>query len=103
MAYLHLISHGFFKSLLFLQIGYMMHLMISLQDPRMFMAVGKSHWYLQVQLKISLLTLCGQVFTNGMVTKEAILGLYVDGTVSILTVFLFILRLMMTFLYSYRL
>nr|AJI44487.1 NADH dehydrogenase subunit 5 [Acrobeles complexus] len=103
LAYLHLISHGFFKSLLFLQIGYMMHSMSSLQDPRMFMALGKGHFYLQVQMKISLLALCGQMFTSGMITKEVILNHYMYGTLSVLMVILFMVSLMLTFLYSYRL
>jgi NADH:ubiquinone oxidoreductase subunit 5 (subunit L)/multisubunit Na+/H+ antiporter MnhA subunit len=98
-----LISHGFFKSLLFLQIGYVIHIISNIQDPRMYGSLGKSHFYLQVQIKVSLFALCGQMFSNGIVTKEAILNLYVRKSVRILLLLLFIVRLIMTFFYSYRL
>lgn len=103
LAYLHLISHGFFKRLLFLQIGYLIHSISSQQDPRMFIVLGKNHLYLQVLMKTRLLTLSGQMFANGMVTKEAILNLYMSGSLSVLTAAVFVVRLIITFLYSYRL
>jgi hypothetical protein len=69
----------------------------------MFMALGKRHLYLQALIKTRLLTLCGQMFANGMVTKEAILNHYIGGSLSGLTVIVFMVRLIITFLYSYRL
>lgn len=69
----------------------------------MFMALGKRHLYLQALMKTRLLTLCGQMFANGIVTKEAILNHYIGGSLSGLTVIVFMVRLIITFLYSYRL
>lgn len=103
LAFIHLISHGFFKRLLFLQIGYLMHAMNSNQDPRKASNLATLHYYLQVQIKASLLTLCGQMFSNGMVTKEAIIGLYLSRRINLGLVVLFYVSILITLFYSYRL
>lgn len=70
VAFLHLVSHGFFKSLLFLQVGYIMHLFLGQQDSRGFGGAGRGSWVIQTQLFLSLSALCGLFFSRGLVTKD---------------------------------
>lgn len=102
LSFLHLVSHGFFKRLLFLQVGYLIHLMLSQQDGRRFSGSG-SHIFIRLQMKVSLLRLCGLFYTNGTVTKDLVLeGVFFNSLSFLLSIFFF-LSVFLTFLYSFRL
>jgi len=73
LAVLHLVSHGFFKRLLFLQVGYLIHLSSRQQDRRGWGGLGGSQNIIQLQIKVSLFSLCGLFFSNGTVTKDLLL------------------------------
>lgn len=75
LSIVHLISHGLFKRLLFLQVGFLIHVRLRQQDCRQFCGAGRTPSLLQIQLGVSLTSLCGLFFTNGLVTKDAILEL----------------------------
>jgi len=62
LAVLHLVSHGFFKRLLFLQVGYLIHLSSRQQDRRGWGGLGGSQNIIQLQIKVSLFSLCGLFF-----------------------------------------
>jgi NADH:ubiquinone oxidoreductase subunit 5 (subunit L)/multisubunit Na+/H+ antiporter MnhA subunit len=75
LSFLHLISHGFFKKLLFIQVGYFMHQAKRQQDPRDFLQRGRMDYFVQLQLIVRFFRLCGLFFFNGLVTKDLILEL----------------------------
>jgi len=75
LSIFHLISHGFFKSLLFIQVGYLIHQAAGQQDPRDYLHGGRVDFFIQLQLLVSLFRLCGLFFTNGLVTKDLIIEL----------------------------
>jgi len=75
LSILHLISHGWFKSLLFLQVGFFIHGGLGQQDPRDFF-VGGGFYFSQLQIKISLFALCGLFFTRGLLTKDLLLEVF---------------------------
>jgi NADH-ubiquinone oxidoreductase chain 5 len=102
LAFSHLVSHGFFKSLLFLQIGILIHSICSQQDPREYSLTHKRGFLLQAQVKVRLFSLCGLFYTNGLVTKDALLEFTASSSLGRLVFFFFILRIVITFFYSYR-
>jgi NADH:ubiquinone oxidoreductase subunit 5 (subunit L)/multisubunit Na+/H+ antiporter MnhA subunit len=103
LSFLHLVSHGFFKSLLFLQIGVIMHSGFRNQDPRNFRGLSTNNFFICLQLKISLFCLSGLFFSNGLVTKDLILELFFSNSFGVLVGFFFFISVLMTFFYSYRL
>jgi len=72
---IRLISHGLAKSLLFIQIGYLIHRGINQQGVRGWQMVGSVEGLMRIQLLCSLFSLCGIMFFGGMETKEELLSL----------------------------
>jgi NADH:ubiquinone oxidoreductase subunit 5 (subunit L)/multisubunit Na+/H+ antiporter MnhA subunit len=99
LGFLGLVAHGFAKSLLFMQVGYLMHLNFGRQSQKKW---GR-RWVegvLQVQLLITLFSLCGLSFTSGIVLKEAMLDGLLRIRWRVLTLTLTIIRVYLTFVYS---
>jgi len=71
---LNLISHGFAKRLLFMQVGYLIHMRHGQQNVRCWQRAGAVEGVMKVQLILSLLSLGGTSFFSGMLRKEAFLG-----------------------------
>lgn len=71
--YNHLLIHGFFKALLFISAGYIIHKYINIQDLRKY---GFFIYYLPVEyifILISSLSLMGFIYFSGFYTKESII------------------------------
>nr|QJQ35667.1 NADH dehydrogenase subunit 5 [Acrobeloides varius] len=75
MGYYNLITHGFAKSLLFMQVGYLIHVGSNQQNWRKWNSVGSVEGLMRLQLMCTLFSLCGIAFFSGMLSKEAILEL----------------------------
>jgi len=71
---LNLISHGFAKRLLFMQVGYLIHMRHGQQNVRCWQSAGSVEGVMKVQLILSLLSLGGTSFFSGMLRKEVFLG-----------------------------
>jgi len=71
---LNLISHGFAKRLLFMQVGYLIHMRHGQQNVRCWQRAGSVEGVMKVQLILSLLSLRGTSFFSGILRKEAFLG-----------------------------
>lgn len=102
-SFLHLISHALFKSCLFLQIGYFIHINFGQQDGRFYSNNGGLFMFVQLQLLLTLFCLCGLLFTSGIVSKDLILELFIFNCFYFFFVIFFILSVFLTFCYSYRL
>jgi len=102
LSFIHLISHGFFKSLLFIQIGYLIHYIQNQQDCRGYCAVSYVPFFLQLQLKVSLFCLIGLFFSNGLVVKEVVIELYNSSMGFLFVIVFFWVGVVLTFFYSYR-
>lgn len=74
VGYYNLIAHGFAKSLLFVQAGYLIHCGYNQQNVRTWSRVGSVEGLMRIQLFLRLSSLCGISFHSGIVTKEAVLG-----------------------------
>jgi NADH-ubiquinone oxidoreductase chain 5 len=75
VALFHLLNHGFFKALLFLSAGSVIHAMMDQQDMRRLGGLIKSLPYTYSLMLIGSLSLMGFPFLTGFYSKDAILEL----------------------------
>nr|QZH55186.1 NADH dehydrogenase subunit 5 [Lardoglyphus konoi] len=75
LAYLHMMFHAFFKSVLFLSTGNLMHFFLGDQDSRYFGTLGNS-FFSKLFFSMSCLSLMGFPFSLGFYSKDLILGGY---------------------------
>lgn len=101
-VYLHLISHAFIKSLLFILLGISIYSLMGQQDCRVvsprFLSV--LHFYM---FFICLVALCGVLFTSRVISKEVLLNYFRILPFSFLLFVLFYFGVYITFMYSFRL
>jgi NADH-ubiquinone oxidoreductase chain 5 len=71
----HLINHAFFKALLFLSAGSLIHALSDEQDLRRMGALRKILAFTYVNMLIGSISLMGIPYTSGFYSKEVILGL----------------------------
>ena len=75
LSFYHLINHAYFKALLFLTAGSIIHLVFDLQDMR---KSGGLLYFIPLSyltLLIGLLSLSGVPFTTGFYSKESLLNI----------------------------
>nr|YP_009862158.1 NADH dehydrogenase subunit 5 [Carpoglyphus lactis]QKV10193.1 NADH dehydrogenase subunit 5 [Carpoglyphus lactis] len=101
LCFLHMSFHAFFKSMLFLSTGSLMHMILGDQDSRKFGSMGDS-LVSKVFFNMSCMSLIGFPFTLGFYSKDAILGVlfFYDFSVSAA---IFFLCCCLTVSYSIRL
>ena len=99
VGYILLIAHGFAKRLLFMQIGYLMHLCQN-QNFRKWRFGGNLGAFINAQMAITLISLCGVGFSRGMLRKELILESGFYSGVNAILLLRVIVTLYLTFLYS---
>lgn len=103
LSYVHMISHSFFKSLLFMQVGYVIYINLGQQDYR-----GYSFYnfccpvLVQLQVFLSVVCLCGLLFTRGGCSKEYFMSRFYYDSFSFFLVFFYFLGVFLTFCYCYR-
>nr|AXN91613.1 NADH dehydrogenase subunit 5 [Dracunculus medinensis]AXN91677.1 NADH dehydrogenase subunit 5 [Dracunculus medinensis]QXN59207.1 NADH dehydrogenase subunit 5 [Dracunculus medinensis]QXN59265.1 NADH dehydrogenase subunit 5 [Dracunculus medinensis]QXN59273.1 NADH dehydrogenase subunit 5 [Dracunculus medinensis] len=102
-SFIHMLSHAVFKSCLFMQMGYIIHLCGGQQDSRGYVGVGGLSSVVYIQTFVSLMCLCGLFFLGGSVSKEILLEHYFFCNWSLFLVFLFFFSILLTYLYCYRL
>lgn len=73
VSLLHLVGHALFKSCLFMQVGFYIHSCFGQQDVRGCGGLGRSFFFVHLQMVVTLFCLCGLFFTRGFVTKDIIL------------------------------
>nr|WLV27616.1 NADH dehydrogenase subunit 5 [Mansonella ozzardi] len=103
LSYIHMISHSFFKSLLFMQVGYLIFVNFGQQDYRSYSFMGLSAPLLvQLQIFFSVVCLCGLLFTSGCCSKEYFMSRFYYGSFNFFLVFFYFLGVFFTFCYCYR-
>jgi len=98
IGYLHLISHGLAKSLLFMEVGYLIHVHKNQQELRKWQN-RQVNSFIQVQFILTLISLCGLIYTSGMVRKESILSISLSYSFNFLMYLGLLLGIYLTFLY----
>ena len=73
LAFLHLNYHAYFKSLLFLGVGTLIHACYGSQERRFPLVMSSGSPFLWVGLIMPMLSLCGLIFLTGWASKDLIL------------------------------
>ena len=111
LGFFHLLTHAFFKALLFLAAGGVIHTMQGEQDLRRlsggFSTTNKTEiGFLQSAFFVGTLSISGLTFFSGYYSKEAILFSLVYSTntsIGVLSFFILIFSVFFTSYYSFRL
>nr|BAV82792.1 NADH dehydrogenase subunit 5 [Onchocerca ochengi] len=103
LSYVHMISHSFFKSLLFMQMGYLIFINFGQQDYRGYSFFGFCAPVLvQLQIFLSVFCLCGLLFTSGSCSKEYFMSRFYYDSYGFFLVFFYFFGVFLTFCYCYR-
>ena len=101
LTYFHVTRHAFFKSCLFMQVGFMIYRFFGQQDVRGYSQYCWRLGLVQFQFLCCLVSLCGIFFLGGLLSKDFIIEYVFISGGGLIFFFLFILILWMTFVYSY--
>lgn len=104
LSYFHLIFHAYFKALLFLTVGSILHIILDIQDMRKTGGLLNFMPIIYIFILVGLTSLIGLPFTTGYYSKESIIMMSYN-TSNILSHYVFILTLLtafITILYSYK-
>lgn len=102
LAFFHLLTHAYFKALLFISVGSIIHLSSDYQDLR---NIRTRAWGSSPTLAYSLvanLSLCGLPFTSGFQSKDLILETCGTRKVSVITFILYFGSVGLTVAYTSR-
>nr|YP_009450290.1 NADH dehydrogenase subunit 5 [Notonecta chinensis]AOW68980.1 NADH dehydrogenase subunit 5 [Notonecta chinensis] len=103
LAFFHLLTHAFFKALLFLCAGLIIHCMSDSQDIRHMGGVVNYLPFTCSCFCISSLSLCGLPFLSGFYSKDMILEVYVMSGYNFFLYLIFFVSVGLTVAYSTRL
>uniref|UniRef100_A0AAU7YUN2 NADH-ubiquinone oxidoreductase chain 5 n=1 Tax=Stephanitis macaona TaxID=3156568 RepID=A0AAU7YUN2_9HEMI len=103
MSYFHLLSHAFFKSLLFMCSGLIIHSMMDNQDIRLMGYTFNEKPYMTTCFLISNLSLCGLFFMSGFYSKDMIVELFVNLNLNFFVFIIYFFCISLTVLYTFRL
>nr|YP_009522477.1 NADH dehydrogenase subunit 5 [Micronecta sahlbergii]AXQ02200.1 NADH dehydrogenase subunit 5 [Micronecta sahlbergii] len=103
LAFFHLLTHAFFKALLFLCAGLIIHCMNDSQDIRHMGGVSNFLPFTSTCFVISSLSLCGAPFLSGFYSKDMILEMYSMNGFNMFIYFVFFISVGLTVSYSFRL
>ena len=101
LAFLHLLSHAYFKALLFIAVGNMIHLADDFQDMRK-ASLSLAPSITLTAAGVANLSLCGIPFISGFYTKDAILEEGISSPLTLAALTLFYLATALTAAYSLR-
>nr|YP_009488347.1 NADH dehydrogenase subunit 5 [Dictyla platyoma]AWD31606.1 NADH dehydrogenase subunit 5 [Dictyla platyoma] len=103
LSFFHLLSHAFFKSLLFMCSGLIIHSMCDNQDIRYMGGVYTEKPYTCTCFLISNLSLCGLFFMSGFYSKDMIVEFFLYENVNFSKMLIYFLSISMTVCYTIRL
>lgn len=103
LSFFHLLTHAFFKALLFLCAGLIIHSMRDRQDIRHMGGVSYFLPFTRTCFVISSLSLCGAPFLAGFYSKDLILEIYSITGFNIFIYIIFFISVGLTVSYSFRL
>nr|AHN95680.1 NADH dehydrogenase subunit 5 [Lygus rugulipennis] len=103
LAFFHLLTHAFFKALLFMCAGMIIHVMNNSQDIREMGYVINMMPYTSSCFIISSFSLSGLPFLSGFYSKDLILEVFSINNMNFIYYFIFMISVMFTVSYSVRL
>lgn len=103
LAFFHLLSHAYFKAILFMAVGNMIHCRNSYQDIRIAGNLSQAMPLSHAFFNLANLSLCGFPFMAGFYSKDLILEEVLMGHVNFTSVLIFFGATILTAAYSTRL
>jgi len=103
IAFFHLISHAYFKAILFIAAGAMIHMVKDYQNLRKIGGACFTFPLISAVILVGSLSLCGAPFIAGFYSKDAILELFIMGEIGGFTGLWAAAATAMTVAYSVRL
>lgn len=96
----HLFSHAFFKRMLFISVGGLLHSRNSSQETRDFSKTLKPNLYNQININLRLINLIGLIFIRGFFSKDFF---FLNNNKNFFFYSIFIFLIFFTFFYSLKL
>nr|QOL00771.1 NADH dehydrogenase subunit 5 [Xya japonica] len=103
LAFFHLLTHAFFKALLFLCAGSLIHNLKDYQDIRLMGSLVSYMPFTCICFNVSNISLCGFPFLSGFYSKDLILEMVFLGPGNLLIIMLFFVSTLLTAGNSFRL
>lgn len=103
LAYFHLLSHAYFKAILFICAGIIIHNIKDYQDIRTIGATGINIPIISRVINVANIRLCGLPFIRGFYSKDIILEILLLKGLNILLLLIIIFATLLTICYSCRL
>jgi len=102
ISFFHLISHAYFKAMLFMAAGAMIHSVKDYQDLRKMGGFINNHILIGSVILIRNLSLCGLPFISGFYSKDMILEIFILKEINLIWFIVRILATLLTMAYSCR-
>ena len=102
LAFFHLVSHAYFKAMLFICAGAIIHRVKDYQDFRKIGSRGFRTKFLSSFILVANIRLCGLPFLSGFYSKDLILEVVFCGNIKIVYFFLVVIATLITLFYSIR-
>nr|DBA43917.1 TPA_asm: ND5 [Bombus griseocollis] len=102
LTFLHLFIHAFFKSMMFMCVGSLIHYMMGIQNFRFYSGMYYLYPMKGLLMMFSLMMLCGFPFLVGFYSKDLIIEYYFLNIMSIFSLVNLILGTIFTVSYSFR-
>nr|YP_010463208.1 NADH dehydrogenase subunit 5 [Capodemus sinuatus]UUJ37732.1 NADH dehydrogenase subunit 5 [Capodemus sinuatus] len=103
VAFFHLLTHAFFKALLFLCAGLFIHSVNDTQDIRFMGGFVNNFPYTSACFGVSNFSLCGLPFLSGFYSSDLILELMIMSWFNLFIIIIFYISIGLTVCYSFRL
>lgn len=102
ITFIHLLSHAYFKALLFIGAGNLIHVRNNFQDLRIIGSKSKSLPLSITFINIANLRLCGFPYMSGFYSKDLILEISLVSTSSFFSIVAFFFATFLTAAYTFR-
>lgn len=102
LAFFHLVSHAYFKAMLFMAAGAIIHRVKDYQDLRKMGRYSSNLMRIGIVMLIRNLRLCGLPFISGFYSKDLILEILLIDNVDVITITVAIVATLLTMAYSCR-
>ncbi|XP_043604683.1 NADH-ubiquinone oxidoreductase chain 5-like, partial [Bombus pyrosoma] len=102
LTFLHLFIHAFFKSIIFICVGRLIHYITGIQNFRFYSGIYYLYPIKGLLIIFSLLILCGFPFLVGFYSKDLIIEYYFLNNIRIFRLINLVLGTVLTVSYSFR-
>ena len=102
LAFFHLVSHAYFKAILFMAAGAIIHSVKDYQDLRKIGGFAGNLFRIRIVILVRNLRLCGLPFISGFYSKDLILEILIMIDVRLITIIVAIVATLLTMAYSCR-